>query len=84
VFIATTYAELIEKAAHNCSGLSIVAKHCSKVLFIVGDFGVLAFSDTYYKAYTRAYHDQWAVLEKSGNVHNNSFASITDQNKPLL
>jgi hypothetical protein len=74
-------SELIEKAAHNCYGLSIVVKHCSKVLFIVGDVGVLAFSDTYCKAYTRAYRDEWTVLEKSGNVHNNSFASITDQNE---
>jgi hypothetical protein len=38
-------------------------------------------SDTYCEAYTRAYRDQWAVLENSGNVHNNSFASSTDQNE---
>ena len=38
-------------------------------------------SDTYCEAYTRAYRDQWAVLENSGNVHNNSFASSIDQNQ---
>jgi hypothetical protein len=37
----------------------------------------------YYRceAYMRAYRDQWAVLENSGNVHNNSFARSTDQNE---